>query len=169
MAQARAQYIGVSTGFTPGATPDDVFTITGSATKEVKVLAMGISTIQTTAGVNKWYIRKRSAANSAGTSASVTAVPIDSRIPAATATVLQYTADPTLGTAVGDVWGGHINSPAAATAGIGGLVGTHIDFISRLGQAISLRGIAEVLAWNFNNVALPAGLSVLAYVVFAED
>jgi len=166
--EGRSLYAAVSTAFTPGATPDDVFTITGSATKVVEVVKMGLTTVQTTAGVNAWFIRKRSTANSGGTSASAAAVPMDSKLPAATATALQYTADPTLGTSLGDVWSGHVDSPAVATAGIGGLIGVAVDFLALYGQPVRLRGITEVLAWNFNNAALPAGLSVLAYAVFSE-
>lgn len=90
-------YAAASTPFTPGATPQDVFTITGSASKTVTVLSAGIATVQTTAGVNHWQLVKRSAANTGGTSVVVAAVPIDDSFAAATATVRQYTANPTAG------------------------------------------------------------------------
>ena len=37
-------YMAASSAFTPGTTPQDVFTITGNATTNVYVLKMGLST-----------------------------------------------------------------------------------------------------------------------------
>lgn len=165
----KASYLAYSAAFTPGATPQDIFTITGSATKLVKVLRMFIATTQTTAGINGWAIVKRSTANTGGTSAAVTAIRSDQNDPAATATVLQYTANPTAGALVGGAWSGFINSPAPATVGIGGLMGAFVDFPDSLGKPITLRSISDVLTWNFGAVALPAGLSVRAGVIWTEE
>lgn len=164
----KASYLAYSAAFTPGATPQDVFTITGSA-KLVKVLRMFISTVQTTSGVNAWAIVKRSTANSGGTSASVTSIRSDQNDPAATATVLQYTANPTAGALIGGAWSGFVNSPAPATAGVGGLIGSFVDFPDSLGKPITLRSTSDVLTWNFGAAALPAGLSVRAGVIWTEE
>ena len=161
-------YRAVSSAFTPGATPQDVFTITGNATTNVYVTKMGLSSLQTTAGLNAWFLAKRSTANAAGTSASVAAVPKQTGIPAAAATVLQYTANPTTaGTLIGNVWGGFVSSAAPATAGVGS-VGLELDFESMYGQPIALFSASEVLAFNFNGAALPTGLSVLAWIEWFE-
>lgn len=162
-------FTAVSSAFTPGATPDDIFTISGATDILMRILRMGIATVQTTAGVNAWFIRKRSTLNSGGTSAAVTIVPHDSDDASPNASVLQYTVDPTLGTLVGDVWGGRINSPAVATAGIGGLVGAAVDFTEIYGKPILLKTANQQLGWCFNNAALPAGLSVIAYVTWTEE
>ncbi len=159
-------YAAASTAFTPGVAPTDIFTITGSATSNVYVLKMGLSTTQGALGTNAWFLEKRSAANAGGTHAAVAAVPYDSNNPAGTATVLQYTVNPAaLGAAVGPVWNGWVNSPAVAGQGSG----IEVDFIDMFGQPLTLLSIAEVLAWNFNGAALPAGLSVLAYAVWYES
>lgn len=71
-------YTAVSTAFTPGTAPQDVFSITGSATMNVYLMHASISTIQTTAGVNAWFLTKRSTANSGGTSATPAIVPLSS-------------------------------------------------------------------------------------------
>jgi hypothetical protein len=161
-------YMAASSAFDPGATPQDVFTITGNATTNVYVLKMGISSVQTTAGISNWFVTKRSAANTGGTSAAVTAVPVASGEPAAAATVLQYTAVATgVGAAVGNVWAGHKPSLDVAATGMG-LQTLEINFQSVLGQPIALLSAAEVLSWNFNGAAKPAGLSVLAWVLWAE-
>jgi hypothetical protein len=161
-------YSAVSTAFTPGATPVDVFSITGSATSNVYVLKMGLSALQTTAGINAWFLAKRSTANSGGTSASVGAIPYNSNNPAATATVLQYTANPTAGTLVDYVWGGWVNSAAPATAGVGASQVAEVNFMDMFGQPLSLLSASQVLAWNFKGAALPTGLSVIAYAVWYE-
>lgn len=164
----KASYLAFSPAFTPGATPQDVFTITGSATKLVRVLSVYLCSAQTSAGINNWQLVRRSTANTGGTSASVASIRSDLNDPVATATVLQYTANPTAGTLVGNAWGGFVGSPAAASV-IAGNVGFFIDFVEDLGKPIILRSTSDVLAWNFNGAALPAGLSIRAGVRFTEE
>jgi hypothetical protein len=169
VSEGYPSYSATSTAFTPGATPQDVFTLTGSATTQVYVLHMSISTIQTTAGTNAWFLAKRSTANSGGTAATPTIVPLTSTNGAATAVARQYTANPTAGTLVGYNWGSWINSPTVATAGIGGSQVTEaIQLETDLGQAVHLADETEVLGFNFKGAALPAGLSVIAHVEWIE-
>lgn len=164
-ASTFGEFSAASAPFTPGATPQDVFTITGSASKIVNVTRLAIATVQTSAGMNAWQLVKRSTANSSGTSAAVLRVPKDKGYPAATATVLQYTANPTLGTLVGSLWSGRVTSPAPATA-----TGDYEKTIAQNGLPIArLVGVADVLAWNLNGVALPTGLSVQATVWWTEN
>lgn len=158
-------YGAATASFTPGATPQDVFTITGSATKTVRVMSIGLSSVQTTAGMNAWQLLKRSAANSGGTSALVTGVPMDDSYPAATATVRQYTANPTPGASIGPLWSGRIVSPAPASATLDQVEKIIGDLRSAM---VLLSGITDVLAWNFNGAALPTGLSVQAWVWWTE-
>jgi len=162
-------FMASSTEFSAGTAPTDVFTISGNATTNVYVLRMGISTTQTTAGSNAWYVVKRSTANAGGTHASPTVVPFNSNATAGAATILQYTVNATTGTLVGKLWSGHLNSVAPATAGIGGYDGVVIDFLSPMSQPIALLSAAETLAWNFGGASLPVGMSVLAWVLWAES
>lgn len=164
-APVYGSYRAATLPFTPGATPQDVFTITGSATRTVRVTGMGLCSIQTTAGINAWQVVKRSAANTGGTSAAVTRVPVDDSYPAATATVLSYTANPTAGTLIGPVWTGRMLSPAPAS--VVPLFSRELDFIRQ--TPIVLSGVTDVLAWNFNGAVLPSGLSVQAWVSWDES
>lgn len=157
-------FIAASAPFTPGATPQDVFSITGSATRIVTVTKIALSTVQTTAGMNAWALVKRSTANTGGTSGTVVAVPTNDAFPAATAVVRQYTANPTLGTLIGNVWTGRVPSPAPATV----LADTLMTPLNDR-QSIVLTGTTDVLALNLAGVALPAGLSVQAYVYWTEN
>lgn len=158
-------YRAASLPFTPGATPQDVFTLTGSSTRNVRVIGAGISTQQTTAGVNYWALLQRSTANTGGTSTLVPAVGHENALPNATAEVRQYTGNPTVGTLTGRIWSGRLSSPAPATTGVGN-VNVVLD-LNRPG--ILLAGAGDVLAFNFNGAALPAGLSVSAWFAWYEE
>lgn len=161
-------YMAASAPFTPGAAPTDVFSITGSATKTIQVICMGLTAVQTTAGMGAWSMVKRSTANSGGTSALVPGVPTDDAHPAATATVRQYTANPTLGSLIGSVWSGRIAAPAPASAPAGDFE-RRVLFVESRMRTVTLSGISDVLAWNFGGVALPAGLSLQATVWWEES
>lgn len=164
----KQTYSGFCAAFTPVATPTDIFSIEGVASKTIYVWRFYLSTVQTTAGVNTWFLNKHSTANVDGGSTSVATakIPHDSAFAASTATVKHYTvANPTPGTSLGSVASIRLNSPAVGTAGIGDIVGTWIDF----NFPIILRGAAQGLALNFAGAALPAGLSVIAGFTWTEQ
>jgi len=163
----RATYDAASSAFTPGATPTDVFTLTGSGTKTIRVTRIRVSGIQTTTGNNAFFLIKRSSANTGGTSASVTAVPRDSTNAAATGTVLQYTANPTLGGTIGSVRCSRLFTPAAAAVAASDTI--IWDFDDFQTGPVILRGTGQVLAVNFNGAALPAGLSLLCSITWTEE
>ena len=164
----RSVYMAASLAFTPGATPTDVATIFGSATKTVRVLRAWLSTTQNTAGTNTWLVIKRSTANSGGSSTNLDEVAVDSIQTAATATTLNYTSNPSLGATVGKLYSARVFSPAPATAG--GDRMHIIDFTnSGISRGIVLRGTAQGLAINFNGAALPAGLSVCVTFEWIEE
>src|ERR1700676_4399413 len=118
--RAENTYVATSTAFTPGAAPQDIFTITGSLVSNVYVLKMGLMTTQTVAGINAFFLSKRSTLNTGGVSAAPAIVQYDINNPVAPALVQQYTTTPAAnGTLEGYAWGGWVNSPAIATAGIG--------------------------------------------------
>lgn len=150
----------------PAATPTDIVSIAGSATKVIKILRVALSSTQTTAGVNKWYLIKRLAANTGGTAAAATAVPLDSNNSAATATVNKITANQTVGTAVGTIKTISGLSPAAASVAAGEVV---LFDQALTGQPIVLRGAAEVLAVNFAGAAVPTGLSAAYNIIWTEE
>ena len=171
--QTKATYGVSTTPFTPPATPTDMATLTGSGSKTIYVYGVTIATTQTTAGVNRIYLIKRSAANTGGTSAAPTIVPYDSGSAGATATALSYTVNPgALGAAVGNIAVMNVNSPILAT-GITYGQGC-VDMYARttpftLDTPIILRGTTQVLAVNFNGAALPAGLSVIVNFIWTEE
>lgn len=155
---SKASYSASINGLVPAASATDIFTITGSATKVVRITRIEVSGIATTILDTTIRLAVRSTANLTGTSAAVAAVPHDSASAAASATVLSYTANPgTLGTLVGYVRASKLLfNLAAPTAGSesGRLLE---DYGDRPAQAIVLRGIAQVFAVNLAGVTVAGG------------
>lgn len=131
--------------FTPAAAPTDICSLSGSATKTVKVrriLLGGRSVAVITEAVS---VLKRSTAYTSGLGTQPTKVPYDSANAASTVgTVEIWTSAPVAGTLVGrltETWVTWAN----ATTGVG-LPLTVI--YGALGQPIVLRGVAQQVAVN---------------------
>lgn len=149
----------------PAASATDIFTITGSATKTIRVTRISFSGQATATSNVITDIVKRSTANTAGTSAAATAVPHDST-DACTATVLSYSVNPTTGTPVGSVRSEQIVITNGATP-VGDSIGVW-DFTTRNSKGIVLRGVAQVLAINLRGITY-AGAVVAADVEWTEE
>jgi hypothetical protein len=117
-------YMAASVTYSATAAATGVFEICNPAAaqreaqKVIRVHRVLFSAVQTTAGnIGDWRLEKRAVAATAGTAASMTAVPVDSSQLAATATVKNYTANPSgLGTLVGIIYQPRMLVPAPATA-----------------------------------------------------
>lgn len=147
----------------PAASATDVFQLIGSASTTVEITQIIISGTQTTGGLLDIFIKKRSTANTGGTSSASTAVPMVSADAAATAVGAIYTANPTTGTTTGDV--------AIVTAAVGATASTDdniavIDFGLR-GKPLTLSGVAQAMAINLNGVTLTGG-SLKVTIEFME-
>lgn len=161
----KATYSFARSTFAIAATPTDVAIINGSASKKVRVTRIEIDALCTAATASALEVQliKRSTANSGGTSTgSPTGIPHDSGDPAATSTVLCYTANPTPGTSVGIVRDGKIVpvlSPYTATD-----FPQHDRLVWDFGngpkKGLVLNGTAEGLAINLAGATIPAGLSM---------
>jgi hypothetical protein len=170
----KATYAFARSTFAIAATPTDVAIINGSASKTVRILRIEIDALCTaaTAAALEVQLIKRSTANSGGTSTgSPTGVPYDSTDGPATAVVQCYTANPTVGTAVGIVRDAKIVpvlSPFTATD-----FPQHDkliwDFGNRPDKAIVLNNASEGLAINLVGAAIPAGLSMGISIEVSEE
>jgi len=145
----------------------DFFAITGSASKKIKILQILFSATKNNTGFVDLRVVKRSTANSGGTSSAPTKVPHDSDDPAATGTVLAYTANPTLGTLVGDVLADKVFVPSATANSSRGSSTLSISPIAN-GKAITLRGITEVLALNLGGDTA-AGIDCDITITWTEE
>lgn len=161
----RATYSAAVSNLVSAAVATDIFTITGSATKVVRVNKISIDGLATTGGNLTVNLIKRSAANTAGTSTTPTVVPHDSTSAAGTAVVRAYTANPSaLGAAVGTLRSNRVFiSGGATTASIQDERG-----FGDLGQGIVLRGTSELLCLNLNGVSVNGPLLNL-WVEWTEE
>ena len=166
-----------SSTFTPVATPTDLVIIEGSATKTIRVLSMSISTTNTAAGSQQFFLVKRSAADTTGTFVAATAIPWDSADTATANRVGHFTANPgVLGATVGTINTKRVASPVAIPATFAGVsVDTSVETIPALflpaaiNTPVMLRGVAQCLAINFNGAALVAGQTHAYTVVWTEE
>lgn len=152
---------------TTAASATDIFNIKGSASKVVTITGIECSGIATTAGVANLQLVKRSTANTGGTSTAPTVVPVQSTLSAGTAVVLAYTANPTVGTAVGTVGGKVVGLPLATGAGGGGVSWNFVD--NQYAQPIVLRGVTQSLSINGNGATLAPGATLNCTITWTES
>jgi hypothetical protein len=141
-------YSATSVAFVSAASATDVFTITGSASKTIRIHKVKVSGTTTSGSAIKITAQliKRSTLDTGGTSVVATGVAHDSNSPSATAVVRHYTANPTtLGTTVGVL---RADTVAFTGSGItGGVIEWNFE---DFGQPVVLRGVAQNLAVNFS-------------------
>lgn len=160
-------YSGSPGAVTVATAATDVFTISGSATKTIRVLRIEISTIATVTAISNWLIIKRSTLDTGGTSATISGASWDSNNAGSSITITSYTANPTLGTSAGVIRRARIESPATTAATNPAY---QFDFTnSGLSSGIVLRGVNENLAVSFNGAAVPAGLNAEINVDWVEE
>jgi hypothetical protein len=148
-------------------TATDVFCIQGSATKTVYIKQMQLTGVATTATTTDLLTIKRSTANTAGTPVAATAVPFDSNSVAATATVFGYSANPTLGTAVGTLHADKYTLTAATGAPANTIIPYNYN-IDNTTQNLVLRGVAQEACFNMNGIT-PGGAVFSADIIWMEQ
>lgn len=150
---------------TPAVAATDIVQIIGSASTTVSISRITISGTQTTGGMVRFILTKRSTANTGGTFTFPNLVPHDSTDTSATIVISNYTANPsTIGTLVGNVKQQFIpfSTVTATTKNI-----YTFEFADK-GKPIVLNGVAQVLAINLNGVTV-AGGSINVDIEFTED
>lgn len=159
----RVTYSATKVGFGPASSATDFLVITGSASKPVRVNSIRCNGVSTAAAAALIQVVKRSAADT-GTRVAMTAVPLNSISPAATAVVGTYAANPTLGAAVGTVAAGLLQTTTLASNALAApdLV---FDFSN---QSVILNGVAQILALNANAASLSAGAAINCAVNWSE-
>lgn len=150
---------------TPAATPGDIWTLTGSATKTVRLKHLRAYCNAGAAGGITISLIRRSSANTGGTSTAGTIVKRDTNSAAATAVTALYTANPTTGTPVGAI--DTVFLPCALN-GAGPAYDRYFGAGDGL-QSIVLRGTTDSLALNGNGSALPASPSMAIAADFNEE
>ena len=173
--QSKATYFAAGT-FTPPATPTDMVTIFGSATRTVRVVAFVITTTNTAAGSQQFFLIKRTTANTGGTFVAAAAVSADVVDSAATATVGHYTANPSgLGASAGNINVTRAASPVAVPATFAGVArDAGVDMLevganASLNKIPVLNGTGQGVCLNFGGAALVAGQTHAYQVVWTEE
>lgn len=149
----KSTYSIAFTGLVTAASATDIACLTGSGSKTIRITHVEISGT-TSAGsgnsVNATLV-KRSAADSGGVSSALTFVPHDSTDGAATATAVSYTANPSLGAAVGNIRAFRIDLSSSGVAGTPAIW----DFGDRGGvRDIVLHGTSQQVCINFGTVTI---------------
>lgn len=149
-------YSASSTGIVPASSATDLWCITGSSTKTIKVAGIRISGTASSNTIIDAVILRRSSLNTGGTSTAVTIVPNDSSDAASTASVRAYTANPTTGTLVG-----HLRTQKISLAG-GSSPNVNLNpvlfpFANYDGKLAYLRNATESLCVNLNGQTISGG------------
>ena len=164
----RATFRYAAQDITPVATATDVLTLSGSASKVIRVTKVSVVGTATAASIYDFYLIKRTAANTGGTSTSPTASKSDSNDAAQSGTLRLYSANPSAlgaGTTAeaNKTYLSASSSPGAAALPVVYTFGVRGD------KAIVLRGTSESLAFNFNGQAVPSGTQLYMQIEWTED
>lgn len=163
-------YFGASVTFSATASPTDIWRIQGSATRLVRVQRVVFSGVQGTAGnVGTIALKFHSVANTGGTSASITAVPADSSSRPASASLVNYTANPTIDSSALILWQPRMNISATGTTDTSGVI-LDMDFTQYLNcRGLVLRGVAQELAINMGGVLPGSFASAQVSCIWTEE
>jgi hypothetical protein len=143
-----------STSFPPTIAATDIMVLSGAASWTICVTDVRVSGITSSAANLPFSLIKRSTADSGGTSVAVTPTPLDSLFPAAQATAKYYTANPTLGTQVGQLNSTYvpISVNTAAASSNYASIGTK--------STVALRGTGEQLAVSLGSSTITTNNSM---------
>lgn len=155
-------YGATAVGLVTAASATDVYCVTGSASRVIRIQRLRISGSAGTLVNVPVTVVKRATANTGGTLATSTALPVpyalDSTNPAATATTQSWTANPTLTDSTPGILASGVGVfvTTGTSAGNGGLL---FDWESRnFMEAITLRGVAQQMCVNFNATTVSSGV-----------
>jgi hypothetical protein len=130
----------------------------GNASNTVLLTRIRVSCTQTTAGIISLNIIKRSAADTSGTSASMTVIPDDSNYSAGASAPLTYTANPTTGATVGNIDTVKLGCMATGTTSP-----NDIYILNRTQKPIVLRGTAQQIAVNLGGATVTGGSFAITF------
>jgi hypothetical protein len=162
-------------GYAAYATPTDLFSILGSATKTIAIINFAICIQSTAAALQTLDIIRRSTASTGGTETVLTPTLYDTDQDAATAVAKTWTTAPgALGASAGIVKT-VLGSSSTLTTGptVIGINYTNHNAPSPLSaddlrRPIILRGVAESLNFNYRGAALTAGFLASGFVEWIE-
>lgn len=159
----KLTYRAVSIGLVPPASATDIFCITGSASRTIKVTGFTVQGIATTAITAPVVVLRRASVDTGGTAASTIANPAntigksDTQNSAATATLIAYTANPTIvDTSPTYLAASHVSLPLT-TGNASALSLTFGSNLPQFTQQVVLRGIADQVCLNLQAATVLGG------------
>jgi hypothetical protein len=156
----------VANSISLAATATDYFTLTNPSTSN-KIIRITFARSVSTSNANNTpnlYFYKRTAANTGGTTTTLTPTYYDSSNPTVSAIAVTYSANPSSLGAGTLVYGSH----AFSTAGTTNISPIEITFGQRPSQTLILRP-GELFAANFGGQAVPAGFQTFLVVEWTEE
>ena len=176
---AKNTYTAAFVGLTPASSATDLICISGSATKTIRLQRIRLSGTAGTLISVPVTVLRRASLDSGGTAASTTANPANTiqsmdptsyPVSAATATVISYTANPTINdTSPTYIDSASITLTGTATSTV--IVPATFDFgvyIEDLIAAPTLRGTAQQICVNLNSTSISTGL-INGTIVWTEE
>lgn len=160
-------YAATSIGLVPAASATDIACITGSATRVVRLLSVRISGSAGTLVSLPVVITKHASANTGGTAATSTALPVpykmDTTDATPTATTTAYTANPT----IADAAPGYLdiaNVTLNVTTAAGGTPFNFTYLTHIYNEPPTLRGVAQQICVNLNGVSVSSGVLAISFL-----
>jgi hypothetical protein len=159
-------YVAASVGLVPAASATDIFCIAASATKSISVRRIVIGGTAGTAITTPFLLYRRATVDTDGTPATALALPVGvahlSSDPASTATLVAYTANPTITDASPGLLGAMLVDLPVTTAA-GGRVDVERVFgtggVDMFSKGLDLlRGSTQQLCVNLNGVSVSSGV-----------
>lgn len=152
----KATFSATVVGLVPVASATDIVVMQGADGRKIEIDRIEISGIAGTGIAVSTSLIRRSSAASGGTSAAMTPIAHDSRVAlTSAATLSSYTANPTVGNAVGTLWAGRLRL-GVTTAAIPTSVAV-IDSSQLNVGPICLNSASEWLAINLNGTTVSSG------------
>lgn len=162
----KSTYSAVSIGLVPAASATDIFCISGSATKTIKISGIRITGVAGTLTTVPLVVLRRASLDTGGTAALTTAAPnltngaSDSNNPTATATLIAYTANPTIvDTSPMYFRAQNLTTPTVAA----GTNTPPVDFtfgstLPNFTQPLVVRGVAQQVCLNLQASSISSGV-----------
>ena len=164
----HSSYHAAIVSLTPATSASDIVTICGSATKTIAVTDIVLNGQASAASSKFVQLALRSTADAGGTSTTITGVPSDSSDQTATATVTQYTANPTTGTLVGYVRSSVLSLAAITTIGIPQIEWQFGAQSRNFEKEIILRGANQCLTIHGGGATFPTGSVLFGSISWTE-
>lgn len=172
----KSTYSAGFVGLVPAASTTDLVCIAGSSTKTVVVQYMQLHGSAGTTLLNPVAMIRRAAADSGGTAATTTANPantitkMDTSIATATATLVSYTANPTINDSAGTILAVRQMGVSLTTMATVGYP-AEFNFLSapvNLRNGLVLRGAAQQICLNLTATSIASGL-LTGQILWTEE